>query len=473
MDSAITKAREFVSHRAGTPPLIVLMSNSTRLWEKRNEFRDKAGLLGSTFRVISKGELAKADVLKRLLVRLIDHYEDAKRVAAFVDAWDTGLDAARKRFIQALRRLDLSDFAQIRTLLLEFEGQALGEYLLDVADRVLQHEIEADANTITAAQGLNKIDLGRYPAPHLAGSSDLQDFVNRMIFQNSERLRLSANGDQLRVEFGDLFQCRDQQTAALTDTVLLVVTPACDLIRACRDNVLVVPGTLSRLGAADWAYGSTAPKTPIFTAADGTRSWIKWDFKGRKTTSSSELLDNAKGERVARLREVQAIELQQQLLVDMGRIGEIANMPATFPVTINLYVVSEAGILRSLALPQLAGAVCFVGRDQASKRIDHLVLTEGACDGFFAAVTDLAPDQVHQLARPSLTALKADLSFFENFERGIVVPWKLGKMTPLTGPNNIVYLYLVRNEGALDGDAVQGNSRNAPLIMKISDASGA
>jgi hypothetical protein len=474
MDGAITKAREFVSHRAGSPPLIVLMSNSTRLWEKRNEFRDKAGLLGSTFRVISKADLAKTAALERLLVRLIDHYEDAKRVAAFVDAWDTGLDAARKRFIQSLRCLDLSDFAQIRTLLLEFEGQALGEYLLDVADRVLQHEIEADPNTITAAQGLNKIDLKRYPAPHLAGSSDLQDFVNRMIYQNSERLRLADQDGGPRIEFGDLFQCRDQQTGVLTDSVLLVATPACDLIRACRDNVLVVPGTLSRLGVADWAYGWTTPKTPIFRAADGTRSWIKWDFKGRRTTPAAELLDKAKNERVARLRDVQAIELQQQLLVDMGRIGQIANMPATFPVSIDLFKVCPDERLRPLEWPKLDAPVCFVGRDEHSKRVDHLVVTEDACDAFHDVVAALPIDDVHALARPSLTALKADLDFFEKFERGLIeVPLKPGKLTQQTGLNDLVYLYLVRNEGAADGDQARGNLRNAPLIIKITDVSEA
>jgi hypothetical protein len=159
MGRAVQRVGELVADRAQNPPLVVLMSRSPRLWDKRSDFRDNVGLLGSTFRVISKADLAKDGVLETLLSRLASHYEDAKRVAGFIHAWDRGLDEARKRFIQVLRRLDLSDLAQIRALLLDFEGQQLGEYLLDVADRVLQHEIEADAGTITAALELNKIEL--------------------------------------------------------------------------------------------------------------------------------------------------------------------------------------------------------------------------------------------------------------------------------------------------------------------------
>ena len=196
MEPAISRVSELVCNRAHSPPLVVLMSRSPRLWGKRNEFRDKAGLLGSTFRVVSKADLTKDGRLETLLIRLASHYDDAKRVAAFVHAWDSGLQRARENFIRILRRLDLSDLAQVRALLLDVEGQMLGEYLLDVADRVLQHEIEGDTGTISAAQELNKIELAKYPAPHLAGTTDLQDIVHRMIFQHVERLKLSFDPDK-------------------------------------------------------------------------------------------------------------------------------------------------------------------------------------------------------------------------------------------------------------------------------------
>ena len=46
VDCAIKFIRELLKNRIENPPLVILMSRSSRLQEKRNEFRDKAGLLG-------------------------------------------------------------------------------------------------------------------------------------------------------------------------------------------------------------------------------------------------------------------------------------------------------------------------------------------------------------------------------------------------------------------------------------------
>ena len=105
MEQAIDGIGALVRGRESSPPLVILMSRSPRLAERRNEFRDRAGLLGSTFRVVSKTDLATDGTLEAMLSRLASHYEDAKRVAAFVHAWDNGLNQARERFVQVLRAL--------------------------------------------------------------------------------------------------------------------------------------------------------------------------------------------------------------------------------------------------------------------------------------------------------------------------------------------------------------------------------
>ena len=474
MERAICCASELVANRTQSPPLVVLMSRSPRLQGKRNEFRDKAGLLSSTFRVVSKADLAQDGTLETLLTRLVKHYEDAKRLAGFIHAWDTSLDQARKNFVQVLCHLDLSDLAQIQALLLDFEGQMLGEYLLDVADRALQYEIEAQTDTIAAAQELNRIELDKYPAPHLTGSPDLQDLVHRMIFQHVERLKLSFDGEMPTVHFGDVLQCKDEETGDLTDKVLLVVTPACDLVRPEMENVLVLPGVLTSLEAEDWSYGATMTKTPIFTSPDGSRFWIKWNLKGCYTIplkTLSNLLHEQKGyERLGRLREMYAIEIQHKMLADMGRIGQPANPPATFPVAISLYVVSSQQTVLSVAVDGLDTAVCFVGRDAAGKRVDHLVLGEAACDALRSLIQSHSPDGVYEKARASLIAMQTDLDFLEKFERGLIrVPQKDGKWQEEKGDGNRVYLHIVRNEGVEEGQTVRGNYRNAPFVMKVSD----
>lgn len=474
MSRAIDRISKLVGDRRDCPPLVVLMSRSPRLMAKRNDFRDQAELLGSTFRVVGKADLAKSGELETLLVRLVRPYDDAKRVAAFVKAWDDGLDNARKNFIQRLRRLDLSDLAQIRTLLLDFEGQSLGEYLLDVADRVLQHEIEGRAGTIAAALELSKVDPKIYPAPHLEGSPDLQELVHRMIFQHAERLKLSDNSEPAILQFGDLLRTKNAETNEWSDNVIAILTPACDLLRCSVTNVLILPGTLNPFGAADWLYGNTPAKIPIFIDQDRKRYWIKWNVRDYKTVPIQELQhslgENSQLLRIGRLREVGAIELQQRMLAEMGRIGQTANPPATFPVSIDVYAIPPEGAPSRLEIPDLAGALCFVGRGRKPERVDHLVLSEQACDAFRGAIESLSNDDVHPSARASLTALKTDIEFFELFERGLIdVPTIIDNPKGHVGKDNQTYMSLVRNEWTKENEPPNQNLKKAPLVLKICD----
>ncbi len=479
LQRAIRRVMEIMDSRHASPPLVVLMSRSSRLLERKNEFRDAAGLLGSTFRVVSKADLANSEVLETLLWRLANHYEDAKRIAAFVHAWDSGLDRVRKEFVQLLRRLDLPDLAQVQALLLDFEGQSLGEYLLDIADRVLQHQIEGDRGTILAAKELNKIDLRRYPPPHLTGSPNLQDLVHRMIYQHVERLDLSKGNNLVQLQIGDVIRLKDAASQTPTENVFVIVTPACDLVRGTRaEGVLILPGTLKLLSAADWTYGtSMGNKTPVFRAADGAFSWIKWAPKRRTVIPYDSICEDlragGKYERIGRMRELYAVELQQSLLADMGRIGQTANPPATFPVTLTLFMVSPEATARSIAIDPLASAVGFVGRDQDSKKVEHLVLGEAACDAFRKTVRTLAADAVYTSARENLAAMQSDFEFFSRFERGLVeAPQKAGKWQEEKSSDGArVLIHVVRNEGVNEGDAVSGNRRNTPFVLKISDLS--
>lgn len=483
MNHSIQRVGKLVSGRKQNPPLVVLMSRSPRLQEKRDKFRDEAELLGSTFRVVSKDDLAVEGTLETILTRLATHYQDAKRVAGFVDAWDTGLDRARKNFIQVLRRLDLSDLAQVRALLLEFEAQKLGEYLLDVADGVLQHEIEGDSNTIGAALDLNKIDLSKYPAPHLVGSPDLQDLVHRMIFLHSDRLRLSKEEDKVQLQFGDLLRWKSADGVAFSDDVSLVVTPACDLVRNRNgvERVMLLSGKLGDLEPKNWSYRHRdSVRTPIVILPDEDRKWIKWDLKDVKTLSWSKL-DGLFGEQerlshIGRLRGVYAIEIQQMLLADFGRIGRPANLPVSFPVDVSFFYVGTDSKAQKLNVEEIESATCYVGRDAGSEPVHRLVLTEQACDHIERALCAIDDNKLHRSARDSLAAVKDDRGFFTRFERGeIEIPSdkeKKSKRFIQSADRKVVYAAIVRSDDLDDGRDVPRdpkNLRKAAVIIRVTD----
>jgi len=475
MIRAIQRVGELVEGRVKNPPLVVLMSRSSRLHDKRNEFRDTAGLLGSTFRVLSKSELAKDGTLDALLTRLANHYDDAKRVAAFVHAWDKGLDQARRNFIDVLRRLDLSDLAQVRALLLEFEGQNLGEYLLDVADRVLQHEIEDDDNTISAALELNKIDLEKYPAPHLVGSPDLQELVHRMVFLHPDRLQLSEDNGKAQLQFGDVLRWKTEDGKQYSDDVALVVSPACDLVRdGGTERVMLLSGKLEELQPKNWSYKAGPVRTAIVILPNEGRKWIRWNLKNIQSLDWDEL-DGFLGEdekvrRIGRLREIYAIEIQQMLLADVGRIGRPANLPVPFPVSVSLFYVDAEAKARRLNVEAIESAACYVGRGKRPDPVHRLVLTEQACDHIEQMLHALDRDTVHNSAKASLDAVKGDRGFFTRFERGEIEMSDDKGTKEIKGNDNNVYAVIMRGQEFDEGSDVPGNYRKAALIVKVDDS---
>ena len=474
MTRAIKRVGELVEGRSENPPLVVLMSRSPRLEDKRNEFRDTAGLLGSTFRVVSKADLAKEGTLDTLLTRLADHYEDAKLVAGFVHAWDKGLDQARQNFISILRRLDLSDLAQVRALLLDFEGQNLGEYLLDVADRVLQHEIEDDDSTIAAALELNNIDLAKYPAPHLVGSPDLQELVHRMVFLHPDRLQLSEDNGKPQLQFGDVLRWKTDDGKQYSDDVSLVVSPACDLVRnGGTERVMLLSGRLEDLQPNNWSYKAGPVRTAIVILPGEGRKWIRWNLKNAQSHDWGALEkffgDDNKVRRIGRLREIYAIEIQQMLLSDLGRIGKPANLPVPFPVAVSLFYVDAKAKARKIDVEAIESAACYVGRGESPEPVHRLVLTEQSCDRIEQALHALDRETVHNSAKASLDAVKSDRGFFMRFERGEIDMSADKGTKEIKGDDNKVYAVIMRGQELDEGSEVGGSSKKAALLVKVSD----
>ncbi len=417
MEESKARLHEAIQLRRDNPPLVILMSRSPRLEQKRDEFRDEVGLLDSAFRIIKKSDLEESDTLERQLARLAENAIDSRKLARFFASLESGMAAATERTLGLFRNLKLSDIGQIQQLVLNAEGEPAGSYLVDVFDRVLQHEIEREAGIIDAALSLNDFSAASHPSPYISGSADLQQLVERLLTQNSERLRLpGAVGAQ--VTFGDVLTITeatnlDRLRAVVpvditATTAMLVLTPVCDLQRNGAPRILLLVGEVKVLGATAWTYGDDA-RTPAIRL-NGELAWIKWNLKHIDTISRTQLevaLGNVDLKVAARLREAHALELQQRLLSGLGRVGLVAAMPATFPVDVELYYAGTDDKPMRLDIPGLAdGAVCFVGRDGDSNSMLRLVMTDFGCDGVIDALTNLPEEAVAEKARKALAHIK-------------------------------------------------------------------
>lgn len=418
LDESKKRLRDALQPRLANPPLVILMSRSSRLESKRDEFRDDVGLLDSGFRILKKEDLENTNRLELQLERLAENSADSHALARLFHAIEIGVMQGAERTLRLLRKLRLSDVGQIQQLLLDAERQPVGSYLVDVFDRVLQHEIEREVGIIDAALALNGFSAVKYPPPYVSGSADLQELVQRLLTQNENRLRLPGSVNAF-VAFGDLLRMTPEadaerlQREILVDltfeNVLLVLTPACDLQRGVAPRILLLVGTVKPLAVKDWSYGDDV-RTPAIRI-DGEMRWVKWNLKHIDTVSHSQLekaFESGDVRLVGRLREGHALELQQRVLAGLGRIGQMAALPGTFPVELELFYPDIEGRLKSLDVQALAdGAVCFVGREENGGAMLRLVMTEVICDGVLSALASVAEDQVAQHARLAFKHVKS------------------------------------------------------------------
>ncbi|MEI9931857.1 MAG: hypothetical protein WDM89_15290 [Rhizomicrobium sp.] len=493
VNRSIERIHELMAGRRSDPPPVVLMSRSSRLQDKKERFRDDAEMLGALFRVYQKQELLEGATVETTLERFATHHADAVRVAAFVEAWQCGLQDATLSFMKIIRRLDLSDYTNIREVLLDVEGQPLGSYLLDVFDRVLQHEIEGHPATIAAAEELGLIDPAGYPTPYIAGSPDLQDLVARTLWQHTERLRVTGNTVGMPVSFGDVLvrkaKLADGSTAVGVEDepdALIVLTPACDLIRmAGRRRILLVGGTLKPLDHKTWKYKVSGAGTPIVQLPDGRRMSITWELDDQRLLKSNEVSSilGAVGpySLAARLRESNALELQQRMLADMGRVGIVSKMPFTFAVDVSLLTPEADGTLKAVDLPVTSSdrGVCITGRDKKGADLTRLILTESSVDEILRVIPTIEPAQINERARETLKRLQASTSFRSLLQRGLNAPEATpkGNFQPLKvpaktndgkEPNDEIVGLIVRNLG--EPTPLSGNDlKHGAIVLVLTD----
>jgi hypothetical protein len=461
MELSIEGVRQVIEQRRDDHPLVVLMSRSSRLPERRVQFQERTKLFETNFRIIKKSELEKSDAVARLLIRLGTHFQDSKKLLAFVNAWEDGLNRAKDNMMVLIRKIGLAEIARIHQLLLSTEGEPPGSYLVDIFDKVLQHEIEGLDPIIDAAKVMNTLAMEGYPPPFVPGEKDLQDFVQRCLFQNPARLSLSASLGS-KMAFGDVLRRKRNDRAAaengndskpaqydpLSDVshemVAAVLTPACDLQRRGAKRVLLLVGTLKPLTAADWSYKDDGAKTPVIQMSDGSRFWIKWDLKHIEALAHSQLeaLLSEAGtfEIAARLRESHALELQQKLLSNLGRIGLVAPMPATFNMRIEAFFPDIDGVLARAEISTLDdGGVCFIGRDPEGKKPEErLILTENACEAVWTHVCSIDPASIHERTRPLVNEVRYTADVLQALEQGLSLPTTADSFKEIKAPSGKV-----------------------------------
>jgi hypothetical protein len=244
-------------------------------------------------------------------------------------------------------------------------------------------------------------------------------------------------------------------------------------------------GVLKPLDTKTWTYKSKGAGMSIVQLEDQPRMSIEWDMDDQRMLNRAELaaLLQAEGPYaiMIRMRESNALELQQQLLADMGRVGLISKMPFTFPVDVNLYTVDKDGNLQHLDLPITAsdGGVCITGREGDSERT-RLILTEASVDEILSAIPKIKAEDIPERSRETLKRLQASTSFRTLLQRGLDAPAPTVKgvlphlkvpsaaLDEKGGPRDEIVGLIVRNPPDLA--KLQGpDLKNSSIVLMIRD----
>jgi hypothetical protein len=426
-NKALIRVKAIVDPRRESPPMIVLMSSSTRLQAMREEFRDEAGLVGCQFRTVGKLELTEVAELHELLFRLTSSYQDSLKLSQFLELWRQSLQDATTRFLKAARRLDLRDYADLETLILNAEGERIGAYLLEVFGQYFQFELEEDGRLSSAALKLNEVEWKNYPAPHFLPAAISANIADGLLFRSAKILSKTEP-----LQFGDvLFSTRVDALGEGAEPAadfakgeriaLLVLTAACDLQHGYAKRFLFLAG-LAKPSELIFHKKPNALLTPVLIH-DAKHYVLEWDLGAPVAWTPTELtkqLESGAFQRVRRFRSLFSLQLQQLFTSSLSRVGTPVMPPVQHLTGATISYVDIDGNLRQLVkfAPADQKAVVLVGRTER-EHVDRLMLAPEVVSELRVEMQKLDPARLSAGNREKWRLAIQNRELFSKMEEGI------------------------------------------------------
>jgi hypothetical protein len=428
-NKALNRVKATVDVRREAPPLLVLMSSSARLHNMRDEFRDDAELMGCQFRTLQKASLENLAEVYELLYRLTFTYQNSLMLSSFLELWHQALHEATTRFLKTARRLDLRDYADLQTMVLNAEDEVIGAYLLEVFGKYFQFELEEDGRLSAAALKLNELEFDSYPAPHFLPAPVSADIADGVLFRSSKILSKAEP-----LQFGDvLFSTRVDALGEGTEPpanfaigeriALLALTAACDLRHGYAKRLFFIAG-IAKPSELLLHKRPDALLTPILKH-EGKPYVIEWDVGAPVAWSLNDLekylnFETPSFERVRRFRSLFSLQLQQRFTSSLSRVGTPVMPPMQHATGATISYRDTNGLLHSLVTiaRDERKAVLLVGRDER-KLVDRLVLDSEIVSDLKVQMQKVQPDNVAPSHRQKWVAAINNREMFLTMEQGL------------------------------------------------------
>jgi hypothetical protein len=391
------------------PLFIVISSLATN--ENVPDFRDKAKLLGSKFRFLSKVDIANDPSRRDFVLRNIVRQKAAgDAIELLTRQWEASIAKALEQMMGSIRRLDITDYAYITDYRLTEEKVSLLNYLTWLYNSYLGSFVEEHLATTPSAAIEPLTSLGSKSAI-LRPMSEVPRIYSRI---TTTKVTEFSDGEAAKVSTGDIFvrkgrlekyvgplaiqesaaanappsandpvpvrmEHAQEASVAATDgagpavgpvaptqgdamsipqpDVIAVVTPVCDLVpgRIRAKNVVLVGGALTELSKAKVAsnhllvYERTGGQQPV-------EFQIEWDTKAPVTfpigSFDGQGIVGTDYIHVTRLRELYSAEVAQNLAADLARVGVPIAPPFTRALEVEVRALKvKDPILSSMGSP--------------------------------------------------------------------------------------------------------------------------
>lgn len=320
------RIQEIVSHYGpGDAPLVILMSSELNKKKEAGKFRADAKLLGSQFKFAKKAEFEDDNMeFVSSLASMVKFLPETRTIGAFVKAWSGALHDAVIEFEKGILELDLQDYFQIRTKLGKDGEHHFGEHVSGLFDGYLRRLVEDQPGLRSSTAGMNALSFAGRPPTPFAPSETVVKMADAAAFQTLPETVPEVPG-RLSIELGDVY-LRETGNRKKVKSALVVISQACDLEHGKTDTVLLLTGIVSKRSGEKVeraVSGRPIIRTDLFLH-DGDNLIIDWDasdLQAVKVAGFTEWLKGMTYEKVARLRPMQALALQQRFATHLTRVG--------------------------------------------------------------------------------------------------------------------------------------------------------
>lgn len=378
-DGALQRIRNHKDHLAKAK-LLFFMSSRASL-ETQHRVRQIVGTRAAFFEVMSKAQIDMAWVVAKLNFKR-SSYLGNKSLENVVHVLVDAARQAAKEFDSQFEKVEIHDLRLLDLARLAAEGESVAAYLTWLASESIAAKIRRISGAKIKSTTIDPAEIGfsgqvkqgkvlfdlfsevvfgpahaaaeiihfgevltpKPPRRRISRSAYIKD---RTSFRSSSHAVAGAGirrvGRSTWLAGGDSGVTTLPARVFAPNTFLLVLTPACDLVRCSpTKNVLCVVGTARdfsdvRNQAKEKLYGKHAEGLRHLLRVDEPRSpvLITWNKDQTLTLTVRELL-SGNFKRVAQMNELYAQEVKEEVLRELGRVGTPIDPPPIFAMRATL-----------------------------------------------------------------------------------------------------------------------------------------